>query len=179
MSSTAASKNRKTTVAAGVLTRWLIGALFIYMGLNKALHPVDFLKLTRDYDLVTTPFLLNAIAAGLPWFEVFCGLMLVLGIAVRGTSLVLVAMLVPFTLMVLRRALHIADLQQIAFCAVKFDCGCGTGEVYICRKLVENTLLTLLSLWLTTGMGNRLAARFALARPNARSQPSELSRQPA
>ena len=29
------------------------------------------------------------------------------------------------------------------FCAIRFDCGCGTGEVVICPKLVENTLLTL------------------------------------
>lgn len=146
---------------AAFAARWIVGGLFIYMGLNKGLHPVDFLKLTRDYNLVTTPLLLNSIAAALPWFEVFCGLMLVAGIAVRGTSLVLVAMLVPFTLMVLRRALQIADIQQIAFCAVKFDCGCGTGEVYICRKLVENSLLTVLCLWLMTGVGNRLAVRFA------------------
>ena len=28
------------------------------------------------------------------------------------------------------------------------DCGCGTGEVLICRKLVENTLLTTLAAFL-------------------------------
>lgn len=157
-----ATRKGKLPELAAVAARWIVGGLFIYMGMNKALHPVDFLKLTRDYDLVTSPFFLNSIAAALPWFEVFCGLMLVLGIAVRGTSVVLVVMLVPFTLMVLRRALQIAEFQQIAFCAVKFDCGCGTGEVYICRKLVENSLLTVLSLWLITGAGNKLAARFAL-----------------
>jgi hypothetical protein len=43
------------------------------------------------------------------------------------------------------------DLQaagQLPFCAVRFDCGCGAGEVGICSKLLENGLLILLSLWL-------------------------------
>jgi len=71
---------------AGVLARWLLGGLFIYMGLNKALHPGVFLNLVRDYDLVRNPLLLNSIAAMLPWFEVFCGMLLVLGIAVRGSA---------------------------------------------------------------------------------------------
>ena len=79
------------------------------MGLNKALpHPEYFLKLVRQYDMVTSPFLLNSIAAALPWFEVYCGVLLLAGVAVRGAALKLVAMLVPFTLIVLKRALAIA-----------------------------------------------------------------------
>ena len=84
------------------------------MGLNKALpHPEYFLKLVRQYDMVTSPLLLNSIGAALPWFEVFCGLLLLFGVAVRGSALMLVAMLVPFTLIVLKRALAIAaDLKH-------------------------------------------------------------------
>ena len=146
----------------GVLTRWLLGALFVYMGFSKALHPEDFLKLLRQYDLTTQPVVLNTIAACLPWFEVFCGLVLLAGVAVRGTALLLVLMLVPFTAVVLHRALGVASLQHIAFCAVRFDCGCGGGEVLICRKLVENAFLILLSLALVSGFGRPLSARFAL-----------------
>src|ERR1035438_9694928 len=91
--------------AAAVLARWALGALFIYMGLKKAMHPVEFLKLTRQYEMVHSSFLLNSIAAGLPWFETFCGVLLLAGVAVRGTALTLVAVLVPFTWLVLQRAL--------------------------------------------------------------------------
>lgn len=148
--------------STALLARWLVGGLFIYMGMNKALHPVDFLKLVHQYDLVSVSWLLNSIAAALPWFEVFCGLLLVAGIAVRGSALMLVLMLIPFTLVVLKRGLAISAAQHLPFCAVKFDCGCGTGEVYICRKLPENCFLILLSIWLMTGRGRRLAARFSL-----------------
>ena len=145
-----------------VLARWLLGATFLYLGLNKALHPVDFLKLVQQYDLTQNAPLLNSIAAGLPWFEVFCGLLLLAGVAVRGTSLTLTVMLVPFTLLVLHRALLLQAALNIPFCAVKFDCGCGTGEEFICRKLLENFLLILLSVWLLVGRGRQLSLRFSL-----------------
>jgi uncharacterized membrane protein YphA (DoxX/SURF4 family) len=157
------AQHRPLAEYAGVLSRWILGGLFIYMGLSKAMHPEAFLKLVRQYQLTDSPFLLNSIAAGLPWFEVFCGMLLLAGIAVRGTALMLLLMLVPFTFVVFKRALAIADLQHIALCAVRFDCGCGSGEVLICRKLVENGILMLLSCWLLSGRGRRFAVRFSLS----------------
>jgi uncharacterized membrane protein YphA (DoxX/SURF4 family) len=149
--------------AAAVLARWWLGCVFIHMGLNKALpHPEYFLKLVRQYDMVTSPWLLNSIGAALPWFEVLCGLLLLAGVTVRGAALNVVVMLVPFTFIVLKRALALAAASGIPFCAVKFDCGCGAGEVYICHKLVENTVLLLLSAWLLTGGGRQLCLRFSL-----------------
>ncbi|MBK9138717.1 MAG: DoxX family protein [Verrucomicrobia bacterium] len=130
------------------LARAVVGGLYVYMGLSKAFQPVEFLKLMRQYGLVETPWVLNLVAATLPWFEVFCGLLLLTGIAVRGAALMSVAMLAPFTVLVWQRALQLQAAGQLPFCAVRFDCGCGAGEVYICAKLAENGLLLMLSLWL-------------------------------
>jgi uncharacterized membrane protein YphA (DoxX/SURF4 family) len=159
-----AESNRKPGVIDFITVgaRWLLGALFIYTGLEKALDPVTFLKLVRQYDLVNTPFLLNSIAASLPWFEVCCGALLVFGIAVRGTALTLVGVLVPFTAVVWHRALILEAAKLIPFCAVKFDCGCGTGEVFICGKLLENFGLILLSCWLLSGRGRQFAWRYSI-----------------
>jgi hypothetical protein len=140
------------------------------MGWQKVVHPVGFLKLVLQYDLVSSSFLLNTIASALPWFEIFCGLLLLAGIAVRGSAVMLLAMLIPFTIVVLRRALEIKSAKAIAFCAVKFDCGCGNGEVVICHKLVENCLLILFSAWLLYGRGRQLAARYSLF-TNAQERP--------
>lgn len=100
---------------AAVAARWGLGALFLYMGMKKALHPEEFLKLTRQYDVVQSPVLLNTIAAGLPWFETFCGILLLAGIAVRGTALALVAELIPFTILVWRRAVVLQGLRAFRF----------------------------------------------------------------
>jgi uncharacterized membrane protein YphA (DoxX/SURF4 family) len=103
----------------------------------------------------------------LPWFEIFCGLLLLAGVAVRGTALTLTLMLASFTLLVLQRALLLEAAQNIPFCAVKFDCGCGTGEEFICRKLLENFLLLVLSGWLLAGRGRQFSLRFSLIKPPA------------
>lgn len=148
----------------GAAARWAVGALFIYMGLKKAFDPVGFLKLVRQYDMVQTPLLLNLIASVLPWFEVFCGALLVCGVAVRGAAAVSFAMLVPFTVLVLQRALAIHAAGNLPFCAIRFDCGCGAGEVAICFKLVENTLLIVLTALFMVWRNERLAFRFSLFR---------------
>jgi len=156
-----------------VAARWLLGALFVYTGLEKGLDPVSFLKLVRQYDIVQTPFLLNSIAATLPWFEVFCGMLLLAGIAVRGAALTLAGILIPFTAVVWHRALILQAARAIPFCAVKFDCGCGTGEVFICGKLLENAGLILLALWLLAGRGRQFALRYSLSNSNPSSSPSQ------
>jgi hypothetical protein len=38
------------------------------------------------------------------------------------------------------------------------------GEVFICHKLVENTVLVLMSAWLLMGAGRLLCLRFSLFR---------------
>jgi len=145
-----------------VLSRWLLGAVFLYLGLTKAMHPVEFLKLLRQYDLTQFALLLNSLAALLPWFEIFCGLLLLVGVAVRGTALTLTVMLIAFTLLLWHRALQLQAAWHIPFCAVKFDCGCGTGEEFICQRLLGNVLFTLISAWLLVGRGKQLCLRYSL-----------------
>ena len=131
-----------------LLARWLLGGFIIYTGVSKALDPVGFLKLIQQYGVVQNHLLLNSIAAVLPWFEIFCGLLLLTGIAIRGTALILMVMLGGFTGLIVNHALNIMTMKAISFCAVKFDCGCGTGEVFVCHKIPENLGLILLSGWM-------------------------------
>ncbi|HEV7926027.1 MAG TPA: DoxX family protein [Verrucomicrobiae bacterium] len=147
---------------ATVAGRWFLGAFFVYSGIEKGLDPASFLKLVRQYDLTQSSFLLNSIAGALPWFEVFCGALLLAGIAVRGTALTLACILIPFTAVVWHRALILEGAGAIPFCAVKFDCGCGMGEEFICRKLLGNAGLILLALWILAGRGRSFALRYSL-----------------
>jgi hypothetical protein len=66
------------------------------------------------------------------------------GVCIRGTALILFLMLVGFTGLIVQHALVIHHATRIAFCAIRFDCGCGVGEVLACQKIMENTCLILL-----------------------------------
>ena len=130
----------------GWVARWVLGICFVYLGLNKAWNPTDFLKAVHQYGWVDQTLFLTWIAALLPWLEVFCGFLLLVGFWVRGAAFVVFGMLVFFSGIILHRALRIHETTGIDFCEIRFDCGCGNGAVLVCRKLVENALLTALSL---------------------------------
>lgn len=149
------SRRHRVVRVISLLVRCLLGVVFIYMGLTKAFAPEDFLKIIRQYDLIQNHVLLNAVAAVLPWFEVFCGGLLLAGIAVRGTATLLMLLLGVFTWMVIQRALSIMSLKSIPFCAVQFNCGCGTGEILICGKIAENFCLVALAVCLIALNRNR------------------------
>jgi uncharacterized membrane protein YphA (DoxX/SURF4 family) len=142
-----------------LVARLVLAAVFIYMGLTKAMQPVEFLKLARQYDVLHHALLLNLVTAILPWLEMFCGLLLLFGIAVRGTAVVLLVMLVPFTVAVMLRAAAMRDVSGLPFCAIKFDCGCGAGEVLVCRKLGENLILMIFSAMLIFARHHRFCLR--------------------
>ena len=130
------------------VVRLVVGATFVRMGLSKVADPVAFLKLIREYELVPEglPWLMNTMAVGIPWIEVCGGVLLLLGVAVRGVSLGLAVMLVVFSGAIGLRALGIQESDGVAFCSIVFDCGCGSGEVNVCGKLAENAGLLLASL---------------------------------
>jgi len=131
-----------------LITRLVLGGLFIYMGAAKTMEPVDFMKMIHEYHLVpdSAYVILNLVAVTLPWIEVLCGLLLIAGVMIRGSALILMLMLTFFTVAVIWRALTIYSGGDIAFCDIKFDCGCGAGEEWICQKVPKNTGLWLLSL---------------------------------
>ena len=130
-----------------LLARLAVGGMFVYLALLKLRDPMVFLKLTKQYGVLPLepPLYLNLTAAVMPWLELLCAVALILGVARRGAALVLAGLLLFFTPML---ALHAQDLllhsgRFATYCAVKFDCGCGTGETFICPKLAENAALLL------------------------------------
>jgi uncharacterized membrane protein YphA (DoxX/SURF4 family) len=129
-----------------VLARWLVGGMFAYMAYMKLLDPILFMKETREYGFLpeSMPILLNLTAVIVPWLELLCAIALIVGLWTRGAAVIIFGMLMFFTPLVTWRAIGLytaPDAAFTSFCAVKFDCGCGTGEVYICWKIFENTLL--------------------------------------
>jgi len=132
-----------------LLARLALGGTFVAMGAAKAGDPVPFLKLVHEYGLVPEqlPWLLNGLAVTLPWVELVCGALLLAGVGLRGAAACMVALLVVFSGAILWRALEILEAQGGPFCAIHFDCGCGSGDQFVCAKLPTNLLLLALC-WL-------------------------------
>ncbi len=122
-----------------LIAAWLLlGAIFIYLGLVKVVDPVAFLKVVRLFDVMGSPLALNLVAAVLPWFEVFCGVLLLSAVKARAAAALQFAMLTVFTVLVIVRAFTLHQQTGVAFWLVRFDCGCGSGEIIVWAKLLEN-----------------------------------------
>jgi uncharacterized membrane protein YphA (DoxX/SURF4 family) len=66
----------------------IIGGIFIYAGVSKALDPVGFANDIDNYKML--PWTVSVrLAFYLPWLEMFCGLAVILGLLYRGGLFVL------------------------------------------------------------------------------------------
>jgi uncharacterized membrane protein YphA (DoxX/SURF4 family) len=101
------------TKALLVMSRLVLGGLFVYAGAVKILDPLGFAQDIRNYRLVgqTLSFV---IALVLPWLEILAGLALAAGLWKRASALLLSGLLVFFivlTIVTMARGLDV-------------DCGC-------------------------------------------------------
>ncbi len=97
--------------------RFIIGATFIYASVAKLFHPAEFAKAILRYDMLPV-FLVNIQAVIMPWLEFFIGLLLILGIFKKGTSL-----LASISLIVFLIALTSASVRGL-----DISCGCFSLE---------------------------------------------------
>lgn len=153
-----------------LLARLAVGGWFAYLSLRKLSNPAQFLKDVHSYGFFPTqpPELLNTLALMLPYLELLCALVLILGLWRRAAATMILGMLLFFGPLLVVRALGIqAEKHLPGFCWVKFDCGCGNGEVYICRKLAENAALSLGALVVMFSRSSFLCLGNLFARPRA------------
>lgn len=142
-----------------LIARLAFSGVMISYALPKILNPLDFLKEIHTYGVLPEEpaILINLVAVCLPWFELIGSIALLLGLGRRGVSLVFTGLMIFFTVMVLYRAVGLHQELGGAFCDIKFDCGCGQGEAYICSKALENLGLMVLSLYCLMSRSDRLS----------------------
>jgi len=74
------------------ILEFIVGGIFIYAGVIKALDPVRFANDIDNYK--TIPWFVGVrLAFYLPWLEIFCGLALILRILYRGGLSILTALI--------------------------------------------------------------------------------------
>lgn len=159
----------ESSIPLPVLLRVFLGGYFIYTGYSKVLDPFVFLKGVHLYDMLpeVPPHFLNGTAIVLPWLEIICGTVLVLGLFTRGAGVLIAGMICVFTPAIFLRALSIMHEEAISFFQVAFDCGCGTGTEIIWIKLCKNTGLLLLALVVIISRSRRFSLTMLLDRLRA------------
>lgn len=151
--------------------RLLLGCVFVVASIDKVADPNAFAVSISYYRLVGEPFTM-IIATILPWAELLCGLFLIFGIMTKGSSLLVLLMLVVFTAGVISGIARGLDIS----------CGCFTRDPSVDKigwmKVLENSGLILLSSLLLFSRSDRFSILTTLQ--PAKEQPSREhnSRQP-
>ncbi len=129
--------------------RVIVGLVFIYASLDKIANPAEFAAIVNNYRILPHQ-LINITAIILPWVELATGLLLLVGLWSRGSSLIISVMLVVF----------IAAIGYNVARGLDFNCGCFSteagGMAIGWTKIGQNVVLLALSL-------------HALSRPSALS----------
>ena len=122
---------------AVLLLRLLLGAVFVYAAYTKLRDPWAVFAMSIDSYKLLPEWGVIAVARTLPWFEMLLGVVLIIGIALRYTSIAGAALLGFFFVLM---AISYARGLQI-------DCGCfGPGEALGPKTLVRDGTLVMLAI---------------------------------
>lgn len=142
----------------GLVARLVTGGVWIVAGALKLPHPADSVRAVRAYDLLPEA-VVPAVGHLLPVVEVVIGLCLVLGVLVRGTSVVSALLFVAF----------IIGISSAWARGLSIDCGCfgGGGEIPDAAakypgEIARDIGLLALSMWLVVRPRSRLALETVL-----------------
>jgi putative oxidoreductase len=96
-----------------LMLRLYLGGIFIYASMYKISYPVEFAENIASYQIVPY-WAVNLMAIVLPWTELICGILLVVGVRSKSAVCMIAGMLVIFIL-----AIFLALLRNIPI-----GCGC-------------------------------------------------------
>jgi uncharacterized membrane protein YphA (DoxX/SURF4 family) len=142
-------------VAAGVLARLVVGAVWVVAGVLKLPDPNENVRAVRAYEILPES-LVTVVGHGLPVLEILVGLCLLLGLFTRVAAAVSALLLVAF----------IAGISSAWARGLSIDCGCfggGAGPTENAQakypwELARDVGLLLLSVWLVWRPRTPLAA---------------------
>jgi len=118
-----------------LLSRIVIGFLFIYAGIVKIADPESFARSILNFK-VLPEYLVNLAAIIIPWIELISGILLLFGIAVRENALIIMHLLGIFIILII----------VSIFRGLNIDCGCfgtSSGNSIGISKIIEDVLMLL------------------------------------
>ena len=102
-----------TNPYASVIFRWAVGLIFVYASMDKLLHPSAFAVAIYNYQIIPGS-LINLVAITLPWVELICGILLIIGLSPRAAALILSILLLLF----------FSALSISLYRGIDISCGC-------------------------------------------------------
>lgn len=109
--------------------RVFLGGVFVFAAYNKIPAVQSFAEAIKGFQVVDAeshPELIVIGAFVIPWFELFAGLMLILGLRARSAAMGIGLLLAVF----------IYALLHVIFTDVSADCSCFGDENFICGSTV-------------------------------------------
>ena len=117
----------------------IIGLIFIYASLEKIAYPAYFAVSVQNYQLIPDYFT-NIIAVVLPWLELYCGILVLIGFWHKAGA----------TIVSLLNIVFIITLTSAVFRGLDIDCGCyGAGSSVNISRIIEDLFLLAFSLHIT------------------------------
>ena len=112
-----------------LISRLVLGGLFIYAAADKIVDPLSFAQLVHHYRLMP-PSLINIWSVALPWVELVAGILLITGIRVKAAGLILSSLLVIFIIV----------LSITAVRGIDVACGCFSNSMEVKSNLLLRIL---------------------------------------
>jgi putative oxidoreductase len=131
--------------------RLLLGVVFIYASIDKIAKPEGFAQAIYNYRMMPH-VAINLMAIVMPWLELICGILIVIGIFVRGSALLIGFMLLVFVI-------------AISFALVRgldISCGCFRvegGHALAADLLVRDVLMLVAAAIVAVFGGSSLVLR--------------------
>lgn len=118
-----------TSKELAFILRLYIGGLFIFASLYKINHAVEFAESIANYQIVPY-WAVNVLAVTMPWLELICGLMLVMGFRAKSVTVMIGVMMAMFTV-----ALVINVIKD-----TPISCGCfsTSGDLISWRTVLRD-----------------------------------------
>ena len=112
-----ARSSKKLAAVVSLLPRIGVGGYFMYAAYSKIVAPETFVSAINSYEMLD-PNVVPFMAYTLPWLELFCGLLLALGVWACEARGMIVAMLLVFIY---------ANASALVR-GLEIDCGCTGAE---------------------------------------------------
>jgi len=115
--------------------RIVLGVVFIWASIDKIAHPAGFAEAIYNYRMLPH-WTINLMAIIMPWLELICGILLIVGVLWRGSAFMIGVLLAVF----------IVALSSALIRGLDISCGCFTvdGDHGIAVDLLVRDILMII-----------------------------------